>query len=528
MRKVSWWTAVVLVVSFGFISASADEPSPANRVVGWAPQAPGTRSTVRLQYGPYTVGPGSDLSRPEADVLPADAFIIEEQVSALGVDGKELPGNIIHAHHAGWTLVTGVGQNKDIMKTGEEETRLDYERVARADPRYASGLRYGIEVHTGDKLRVNSMLHNKSSQPVVAYVELRLEVVHGTREAIKQAVGLDFHPLEPYITNIRTFTVPRTGSLYTWPRDLPAGAGLDTGGAVPGVGNVWTVPQDGTMLLGATHLHPGGREVVFSNLGSADDPCSDEGDGFAGTTIARLRAFTRGGVFPSEDQQLAVTKDGWRAEVRAGDRIAINGIYDAREFGFLDAMIASGLWIDPSEPPVGERTCSPRLLDQPGAYPASVIEGIPNKEWHMAAMPTCTQCDNLSVAQLPSGAHMNAAGIRIAAFLYSPGDQSTASAPWVLRGERFTVSNADFPLGSVRHTITSCSAPCNGPYVANYPNWDGVFDSGVLGGQGPLDPYLTASEVPVTQINTSNLSAGYYPYYCRLHPWMRGAFYVFE
>src|SRR5690242_14484873 len=46
-------------------------PTPTNRASGWAPQAPGTTQTLDLDFGPYVVTAGSDLSR--LDFAPAAA-----------------------------------------------------------------------------------------------------------------------------------------------------------------------------------------------------------------------------------------------------------------------------------------------------------------------------------------------------------------------------------------------------------------------------------------------------------------------
>jgi plastocyanin len=52
-----------------------------------------------------------------------------------------------------------------------------------------------------------------------------------------------------------------------------------------------------------------------------------------------------------------------------------------------------------------------------------------------------------------------------------------------------------------------------------------VFDSGALGYMWEAG-YVTSKDQPYAEIDTSDLSKGYYTYYCRLHAWMRGLFYV--
>ena len=89
---------------------------------------------------------------------------------------------------------------------------------------------------------------------------------------------------------------------------------------------------------------------------------------------------------------------------------------------------------------------------------------------------------------------------------------------------------------TIYHSVTSCKFPCLGPTGAAFPLGDGQtsqgrnidFDSAQLGVGppeiGPAKQSLTWS-LPVTA------RAGYQPgeivtYYCRIHPFMRGAFEV--
>ena len=63
--------------------------------------------------------------------------------------------------------------------------------------------------------------------------------------------------------------------------------------------------------------------------------------------------------------------------------------------------------------------------------------------------------------------------------------------------------------------------PCNGPDTANYPLPDGVWDSDTLG----HDTIDGGKAVPIASTPRS-LPVGRYAYFCRIHPWMRGAFQV--
>jgi hypothetical protein len=97
--------------------------------------------------------------------------------------------------------------------------------------------------------------------------------------------------------------------------------------------------------------------------------------------------------------------------------------------------------------------------------------------------------------------------------------------------------NDDVAIG-VRHSVTSCTWPCNGAYFANYPGPDGVFDSGRLGNAdyidgglvqengGPLFSYGPSRELSPVWSTPTDLAPGTYVYFCRIHPRMRGAFEV--
>jgi len=78
---------------------------------------------------------------------------------------------------------------------------------------------------------------------------------------------------------------------------------------------------------------------------------------------------------------------------------------------------------------------------------------------------------------------------------------------------------------TIYHTITACRAPCNRETGIAYPLADGPvdFDSGELG-YGPAG--LTAAANRVTWSTPTGLDPGTYTYFCRVHPFMRGAFRV--
>jgi plastocyanin len=76
----------------------------------------------------------------------------------------------------------------------------------------------------------------------------------------------------------------------------------------------------------------------------------------------------------------------------------------------------------------------------------------------------------------------------------------------------------------VFHTITGCRLPCTATTGIAFPLANGpVFDSGELG-FGPA--LFTAAANRDTWSTPATLTPGTYAYFCRVHPFMRGAFRV--
>lgn len=515
-------------------------PSPAGRVSGWAPQPAGTTQTIDLDFGPYVVTPGSDLSRIDITPAAATGFTTEVHTFVLNSDGTKMPGDEVHTHH-----VHLLRLNPDnpqyfdwLTGTGEEMTGGSIGERATADPAYKHGLRYGIPVEQGEQLGVLSMLHNMTSQTHVLYIRFRLTFVNGTHDEIAQAKHWDMHALTPQIFG-GTFNVPRTGGSYAWPLQLGRVArtaqnrGTITSNPTPsrlepGVGVVWTAPYSGEVVIGGGHLHAGGTSAVLSNLGSADDPCPHRGmPGYPGTALMNSRVIGHHGIWPSNDYQMGLTKPAWRAYVHKGDRLAINGGYLARSYSFPDAMVFAGLYIDRSVKPPRNAGCAPFLAGEPTAPLKRVIATRINHPWSMYPdQMTCHDCDAHEPRPAPGSATTT---VHIAGMQYLPGNAGTSGAPLgppvVTRGQTLTFLNEDYAASLMRHTITTCRAPCDGAMTTNYPFYDGRFDSGVLGWMVE-DAYVSTSPTPRWSLDTSRLRPGYYTYFCRLHPFMRGGFYV--
>ncbi len=112
--------------------------------------------------------------------------------------------------------------------------------------------------------------------------------------------------------------------------------------------------------------------------------------------------------------------------------------------------------------------------------------------------------------------------VDIAKFVYRVGDMTgRPQIPEIKAGQSITYVNKDAPFGNgIWHSITACKAPCNKQTGIAYPlaDADVAFDSGQLGTAGPPTAGTVTWQTP------TDLPSGTYTYFCRIHPFMRGAF----
>lgn len=503
-----------------------------------APRAPGTITRASFLYGPFTIPPGHDLSRVLLDVPLRSGFVTKLAYRLADGATGEFPTNMeVHIHHALWFRVDpaapGVFDFDDLLLgTGEERTQLDLDARADAVP---GGPRYGIPFRADEAQNVAFMLHNKEARTRTVHVLLEVTFVQGDAASIAAAqecanpvplpwdagcaAGLRFHRVDGRLWGA-IFDVPRGSGTYVFP---PA----------YGTHVRYVAQESGEFVVLGGHVHPEGIEVLIANLGSAAEPCGDlDGDGVPGITLLRSRKFDRDprAAPHSEDFQMGLPRADFRAPVRAGDRIAQFGLYANAEHPSYYQMTFAAAHVDIDAPPAPRAggctlaNTGPRLLG--GGDPTV---SAPNRAWDGPALPLCgapfgVACDMPDAPALQGGA---AERVVIAGFTYVPGDRNLAgpfaAVPRVAQGASLTFVNADFGA-QVRHSVTSCPWPCNGPYRGNYPLPDGGFDSGNLGNVDLFNGEGVDAE-PVWTLG-AGLEPGLYSYYCRLHPSMRGAFEV--
>jgi plastocyanin len=548
------------------------ERIPIYKVQRFSPQPAGTQEHQRWWFGPYTIPQGHDMNRVDLDLPTQSGFIISVAPHLRrAADITEPSHQEGHIHHAHWFRVDPgneedtytYGNSEWIFGTGDEESHANFADRSAADPK---GPIYGQFIEAANPQTMIYMLHNKTSAPMEVYIVLDVDFVHGTKAELDKA-GREYHDISGVLFG-RTFDVPR----------VPLGDGIFRTSRMKQGPIEWTATHDGTMVGTGGHLHPGGLSVIVENLGPKENPCPHTGVAEQGTLLLRSDANPRNGVKFSEDFVMEGTDPAWRAPIRKGDRIRITGLYENKDHAWYTAMTHEGVYVDEAQPPVGR--CSPYLINKPtpqgkmtrvrkkvkvwvskkvrvkrngkyvkrhGKYVTKTKRvRVTRLRWVKKKLPGKPLDPTEGVLLRPFGKHIDrvcgheygalpcdkpvverppgqfASTVTINNFLYTPGDMSLSgdlgNPVQVHQGQSLTFYNAD-EAADIRHSITTCAYPCNGPYVANYPLADGRWDSGTLG----YDLIDGGSPNPMSSTPT-DLPQGKYAYFCRIHPWMRGEF----
>jgi hypothetical protein len=236
----------------------------------------------------------------------------------------------------------------------------------------------------------------------------------------------------------------------------------------------------------------------------------------------------------------------WGIHLKPGDAVRINASYDNsiqstyEDMGIAVAMIAPDLpngtktapGVDPFVAPLDtSATCT-----SGGVSAGTVCDKGKVTHGHLLEAQTYGGASGT----YPGKAGQSVSQVHVGAFTYQPGDLSTtntgatAGVPVVPLGQTLTFVNED-AAADVYHTITTCAYPCSGATGLSFPLANGAtnrnrsveFDSAELGYGPPIGPAKNSAtwDLPVTPAN------GFKPgevvtYYCRIHPFMRGAFEV--
>lgn len=519
---------------------------------------------MKFRYGPLPVTPGqnTNLVGPDVDRPPGDGFILRMRPDLERADGTPPPVDVIHLHHGVWVNLSGndstspgggsVFGGERFFAVAEEKTEM----------KLPPG--YGYPVRADDRWLINPMIHNLTTSPDQVWVTYEVDWVPadsdlGRRLKPVRPVWMDVENGSPY----PVFDTHRgTGGdgLLTYPDEAanPYGGGRRR--------NEWTVDRDGTLVLGFGHVHPGG---LWDDLDLVRPGGARTFDARGHRALHRLLAkrhrrgharlrrlpahrrarahallhrrlealhrrrhpalsrvrdsvhlFRSDAVYydpngpVSWDFSMTATDPSWRVGLKKGDRLRMTATYESKRASWYEVMGIIILYMSDEEGPDPFRDPPPER--------GTVTHGHLAENDHEGGEPT----DLPDPRDLPDGAATNSAGI--ANFLYLPGDLSSSGAfqsPPVIRpGQQLRFENAD-SAQDVYHTITACRAPCNRGAGVSYPlaDADVELDSGELGFGIP--GYSAAANSSSWQ-TPADLAPGTYTYFCRVHPFMRGAFRV--
>jgi plastocyanin len=289
---------------------------------------------------------------------------------------------------------------------------------------------------------------------------------------------------------------------FTYPRDAPGAYG---GGPAR---NQQVIRRDGVLVQTAGHLHPGG---LWTDL------LLTRGGRTVNLFRSRAKYWEPAGAV-SWDVAMTATRPNWRVRVKRGDVLSVQATYDSKRASWYESMGIMPVAFAPRarggvDPFTG-------TLERRGRLTHGHLKENDNHGGRAGGLP--------DARRLPDGPAATADPLAITDFLYGQGDLLQAGAaarpPVVQAGQSLSFRNAD-AARTIFHTITACRAPCNRSTGIAYPLADGPveFDSGELG-FGPEG--FTPAANRDTWATPPNLSPGTYTYFCRVHPFMRGAFRV--
>lgn len=458
---------------------------------------------IRYRYGPVEVKPGANwinVGAITAAQKPArDGFITRIRPDMVLANGKVPPSSEVMFHHGVWLNAsrrdaTSPGLPERFFAAGEEKTILTL----------PDG--YGYPVKARDRWLMNDMVHNLTSKRLRVYITYDLDFVPAA-----SATGRRTKPVTPVWMDVQNgssypvFDVKRgsgRGGRFTYPDQ----ASRAYGDGAPE--NVWTADRSGTLVATSGHLHSGG---LWTDL-------SIDRDGRRPVRLFRSRAryFEPAGPV-SWDVSMTATRPDWRVRVRRGDRLRISATYETRRASWYESM---GIMVTYMAGGAGgpDPFARPGRIDTTGEITHGHLHENDRHGGGEAVYPD---------ARTLRTAAFDASTLDISAFRYGAGDLGdTTAVPVVRPGQPLTFRNLEGDASRrAYHTITSCAAPCTGSAGIAYPLADGKvdFDSGQLG-FGPAG--FTAAVNRDTWSTPRDLPSGTYTYFCRVHPFMRGAFKV--
>jgi hypothetical protein len=528
--------ALLVAVCFSFVfsassgaAAGGSGKSPVS--LAWSHEA-GIQH-LHFRTAPIRVLPGQNsdqlVSIPQNEKPAVDGYIVRMRPDLQFLDGEVPPVNVIHLHHAVW-IDSRYGP---LFGGGEEKTVFHIPRG------------YGYPYKSSDRWTLNEMIHNQLPVPTRVRLVWDIDFIPANTplaRTVKPVIPLwlDVRGGEGYpVFNIKSGS-GKDGT-FTYPTDAKDAYG----GHAPL--NLVHMPFGGTIVSAVGHIHPGGLyDTVELIRPGATLPsgraCRREALNIAdtrsattcvaatpGSTAHSVRIFRAQAHYyepagpVSWDFALTASRPDWRVRFDRGDTLRITTTYSSKHVSWYENMGITVLFIAPGDRSGVDPFASP--VDWRGV----LTHGhLPENSVHGGA-PTSM----VDVRKLPNGPLTTE--VRIKGYTYRPGDlsllsQPGARIPTVREGHSLVFVNQDHP-GYEWHTITACRVPCNRSTGIAFPLSNAPaatqFDSGQLGiDPMPMGPHGSPATNTLRWHTPANLPPGTYTYYCRVHPFMRGAFRV--
>jgi plastocyanin len=485
--------SVLAVLAVAAPPAMADVEGKAIAVQSLA----GGAKRIKYKIGPFDIVPGQNEIgyAPIAERPQRDGWFTRIRPDLTYLSGR-VPGvEVIHLHHGVWVNVSrgaatsGLGV-EPFFAAGEEKTIM----------RLPKG--YGYPIKRSDGLLLNHMIHNLTPVPTKVWMVYEVDFVpKGSRAA------RGMHNVRPIWMDVQNgslypvFNVEKgsgQNGRYTYPDDA---ANPYRGGPKK---NEWVVDRPGVLVATAGHLHPGGlyTDLKVRRRGKT-----------APLFRSRAKYFEPAGAV-SWDVAMTGTPLDWRVKLRRGDVLSTSATYDTsrgawwESMGIMVAYMAGGV---PGDNPFKTK------VNRRGSVTHGHLAENDNHGGEPAGMP--------DPRTLPDGPE-NPGVVSLLDFKYQLGDLSLGdpqrNPPVIRPGQTLTFRDGGDNAKKIYHSITSCKPPCNRSTGIAYPlaDSDVQFESGTLGTASPPATGALQWTTP------NNLSPGTYTYFCRIHPFMRGAFRV--
>ena len=468
---------------------------------------------------PVNVTPGQNIIRfrPAIDggqkLWPQeDGYITRFDPELIYADGTVPPVDVLHLHHAVWAV------------NGNPQFAVGEEKTIQQLPQGFGWPNHGAESAHPDTWILNDMLHDLVRKDAQVFVVWRIDFVPADLDApgpIKPVhtkwLDVAGNPsIYPVFDALRS---DGKNGRYTFPDQAPAadlhpcgssGRAPDTHGCL-GAAQRWTPNQDVTLIGTAGHLHPGGLDMQLR----------DTRAGQTNTLFTSKAHYYEPAGEVSWDVSMGATPPAWRVQLKANqDTVSVHATYDTSRADWYEVMGIMPVAVY-NGTDVGGDDAQANDIPQDEVLTHSHLAENDNHGGEATGVA--------NPLSLPSAPVPNST-IGIQSFTYQADQSAGLSVPTVEPGQSITFHNADaIPSVNAFHTITACHDPCTAKTGVAYPIANGpvTFDSGELGFNGNQNSF---GDAPAADRDTwqtpKDLPTGTYTYFCRIHPFMRGAFRV--